>query len=453
MKAAICSLGCAKNLVDSERMMAILKGQNYTLTGDFESADIIVINTCGFIAPAKEESIDAIIRYAALKEKHCRCLVVTGCMVQKYQAEMEREIPEVDLWLTSLNFETIGERLKEMFPQETAVSAGRGTEYRDRRVLSTPPHWAYLKIAEGCDNSCTFCTIPQMRGPYVSRSIEDILAEARELVAAGVKEVNLLAQDTTVYGKDLYGKIMLKELLRELVKLDFARIRILYCYPNRIDDELLSLMAKEKKICKYLDIPMQHASDRLLKAMGRPERLTKLWDLLGRIRKADPDFAVRSTFIVGFPGEEDEDFQILCDFLREAELDWVGAFPYSREEDTVAYGLPGQIGEDVKADRYDSIMALLSHCSAQRLTRWVGREETVLIDGATEKDDPLYEQYPYYGRTSFQAPEVDGITYLSAKGSYVPGDLVQVKITGSDVYDLTGKILEEEITDEERILK
>lgn len=462
MKAAILSLGCAKNLVDSERMMAILKGQNYTLTGDFESADIIIINTCGFIAPAKEESIDAIIRYAALKEKRCRCLVVTGCMVQKYQAEMEREIPEVDLWLTSLNFETIGERLKEMFPDESAEStefaeSAESAEYRDRRLLSTPSHWAYLKIAEGCDNSCTFCTIPQMRGPYVSRSIEDILAEARELVAAGVKEVNLLAQDTSVYGRDRYGKIMLKELLRELVQLDFVRIRILYSYPNRIDDELLALMAKEEKICKYLDIPMQHASDRILKAMGRPERLAKLWDLLGRIRKTDPDFAVRSTFIVGFPGEEDEDFQILCDFLREAELDWVGAFPYSREEDTVAYGLPGQIDEDVKADRYDSIMALLSRCSAQRLTRWVGREETVLIDGATEKDDPLYEQYPYYGRTSFQAPEVDGITYLSARGSYVPGDLVTVKITGSDVYDLTGKISEEEIMeenmDEERILK
>jgi ribosomal protein S12 methylthiotransferase len=450
LKVAILSLGCAKNLVDSERMMAILKGQNYILTSDFDSADIIIINTCGFIAPAKEESIDAIIRYASLKKKNCRCLVVTGCMVQKYRDEMAKEIPEVDLWLTSLNFETIGERLKERYPEESVVT---GEDYRGRRVLSTPSHWAYLKIAEGCDNTCTFCTIPQMRGSYVSRSIEDILAEAQELVAAGVKEVNLLAQDTTIYGKDRYGKPMLKKLLKELVQLDFARIRILYSYPNRIDDELLTLMAREEKICKYLDIPMQHASNRILKAMGRPERLEKLCDLLSRIRNADPDFAIRSTFIVGFPGESEEDFIILSDFLKEAALDWVGAFPYSQEEDTVAYGLPEQIDEDVKADRYDSIMALLSRCSAERLTRWVGREEMVLIDGVTAKEDPLSKMYPYYGRTSFQAPEVDGITYLNAKGSYVPGDLVKVKITGSDVYDLTGRILEEEIKDEERILK
>lgn len=453
MKTAILSLGCAKNLVDSERMMAILKGQNDTLTGDFEEAEIIIINTCGFIAAAKEESIDAIIRCAALKGKNCRCLVVTGCMVQKYREELEREIPEVDLWLTTLNFETIGARLRELFPLEVDVSGTAGDDYPYRRVLSTPSHWAYLKIAEGCDNSCTFCTIPQMRGPYVSRSMEDILAESEELLAAGVREINLLAQDTTVYGKDRYGKTMLKELLQELVKLDFSRIRILYSYPNRIDDDLLRLMAEEKKICSYLDIPMQHASDRILKAMGRPERLEKLHDLLKRIREADPDFVVRSTFIVGFPGESDADFEILCDFLKKADLDWVGVFPYSREEDTVAYDLPDQVDEECKDDRFNSIMALLSRCSAERLTRWVGRQETVLIDGVTAEDDPLKKKYPYYGRTSFQAPEVDGITYLSARGEYAPGDLVPVEITGSDVYDLTGKILEEQIMDEKRKLK
>ncbi len=441
MKTAILSLGCAKNLVDSERMMAILKEQNYTLTDDFAVAEIIIVNTCGFIAAAKEESIDAIIRFAALKEKNCRCLVVTGCMVQKYREELAREIPEVDLWLTSLNFETVGERLKEMFPPEGQSSLAAEAKY-NRRVLSTPAHWAYLKIAEGCDNCCTFCTIPQMRGPYVSRDMEEILSEAEELLHAGVKEINLLAQDTTVYGKDRYGKIMLKELLKELVKLDFVRIRLLYSYPSRIDDELLTLMAKEEKICNYLDIPMQHASDHVLKAMGRPERLNKLRDLLARIRRANPDFVIRSTFIVGFPGESEADFALLCDFLKEAKLDWVGVFPYSREEDTVAYNLPDQVDEDCKADRYDSVMALLSRCSAQRLTKWVGREETVLIDGVTAKDDPLHETYPYYGRTRFQAPEVDGITYVKAKGVYAPGDLVPVNITGSDVYDLTGEVRE-----------
>ena len=438
MKAAICSLGCAKNLVDSERMMAILAGQKYEISNDFENADIIIVNTCGFIAPAKEESIDAIIAYAALKEKNCRCLVVTGCLVQKYQKELEREIPEVDLWLTSLNFETIGECLRERFPAES----GEGDSYGYRRVLATPAHWAYLKIAEGCDNSCSFCTIPQMRGPYRSRSIEQIIAEAEGLLARGVREVNLLAQDTTVYGKDLYGKPMLVSLLKELVKLDFVRIRVLYSYPNRIDGELLALMAKEEKICKYLDIPMQHAADPVLKAMGRPERRDKLIALLAQIRESDPDFAIRSTFIVGFPGETAADFESLCSFLEEAALDWVGVFPYSREEDTVAYNLPDQIAEETKADRYDTVMALLSRCSAQRLHRWLGRVLTVLIDGAVEAEDPLCKTYPYYGRTAFQAPEVDGITYLKAKGKYAPGDLVTVKIIGSDVYDLIAEIIE-----------
>lgn len=438
MKAAICSLGCAKNLVDSERMMSILKEYGYDLTGDFEHAEIIIVNTCGFIASAKEESIDAIIRYAQLKKENCRCLVVTGCLVQKYQDELEKEIPEVDLWLTSLNFEILGSCLDSIFAGEPKEEVTCDF----RRVLTTPRHWAYLKIAEGCNNSCTFCTIPQMRGPYVSRTIEDIVYEAKELVKRGVKEVNLLAQDTTVYGKDLYGEPKLKELLRELVKLDFLRIRILYSYPNRIDRELLELLAKEEKLCSYLDIPMQHSEDRILKAMGRPERREKLNKLLEMIREIDPDFAIRSTFIVGFPGETDEDFEGLCEFLKEAHLDWVGAFPYSREEDTVAYDLPDQVDEETKNDRYDTVMSLLSRCSADQLERWVGKVETVLIDGVTDEEDDLYETYPYFGRCSFQAPEVDGIIYLSSDKEYAPGDVVKVEITGSDIYDLTGKILD-----------
>lgn len=436
MNVAICSLGCAKNLVDSERMMAILTAKGFRFIGDFEKADIIIVNTCGFIVSAKEESIDAIIRYASLKQKNCRYLVVTGCLVKKYQKELEQEIPEVDLWLTSLNFESIGDRLTEHFtPEMPPTCCDR------RRILTTPKHWAYLKIAEGCNNTCTFCTIPQMRGPYVSRPVEDILEEAKELLQSGVKEVNLLAQDTTVYGKDLYGEPKLKELLKELVKLDFLRIRILYSYPNRIDRELIELMAKEEKICNYLDIPMQHASDSVLKAMGRPERRHKLDALLKMIRDVEPDFALRSTFIVGFPGETEEDFEALCSFLKEAKLDWVGAFPYSREDNTVAYDLPDQIDEKTKDDRYNAIMAMLSRCSASQLERWVGRKETVIIDGATEAEDRLSTAYPYYGRASFQAPEVDGIVYLQGQGDYAPGDVVTVEITGSDVYDLTGIIL------------
>ena len=439
MKVAICSLGCAKNLVDSERIMAILRDNGYHLTGEFEDADVIIVNTCGFIASAKEESIDAIIRYAQFKKENCRCLIVTGCLVQKYREELAKEIPEVDLWLTSLNFETIAERLAELFPWREGEPKKCGA----RRILTTPSHWAYLKIAEGCDNTCTFCSIPQMRGPYVSRPIEDIVEEAEELLRQGVKEVNLLAQDTTVYGKDLYGKPKLKELLKELVKLDFLRIRILYSYPNRIDRELVELLAGEEKLCGYLDIPMQHADDGILKAMGRPERREKLRSLLAMIREIDPDFAIRSTFIVGFPGETEAQFESLCEFLKEAKLDWVGAFPYSREEDTAAYDLPDQVPEDVKELRYDAVMSLLSRCSAQQLERWVGRTETMLIDGFTDEDDPIHEQYPYYGRASFQAPEVDGVIHLSGEGDYAPGNVVKAEITGSDVYDLTGKILEQ----------
>ncbi|MGI5875063.1 MAG: 30S ribosomal protein S12 methylthiotransferase RimO [Bacillota bacterium] len=440
MKAALCSLGCAKNLVDSERIMAILKEYGFALCDDPAAADIVIVNTCGFIAAAKEESVDAIIRCAALKEKNCRCLVVTGCLVQKYREELEREIPEVDLWLTSLNFETIGARLRELFPE----TASRPSYKEFRRVLATPPHWAYLKIAEGCDNRCTFCAIPEMRGPYVSRPMEEILAEGEELVRRGVREVILLAQDTTVYGRDLYGEPKLKELLKALTKLDFLRIRVLYSYPERIDRELLELMAAEEKLCAYLDIPMQHVNDAVLKAMGRPERKRKLEALLALIRETDSDFAIRSTFIVGFPGETEEAFAELLAFLEEARLDWVGVFPYSREENTAAYDLPDQIDEETKNRRYDEAMALLSRCSARNMERWLGREETVLIDGETDPDDPQAAAYPYYGRGSFQAPEVDGVIYLSADGPHQRGDVVQALITGSDVYDLTGKILEEE---------
>lgn len=432
MKTAICSLGCAKNLVDSERMMAILKEYGYELWDDIETAEIIIINTCGFIEPAKVESINTIIEALPLKQKHCRCLVVTGCMVKKYGAELKKEIPEVDIWLTSLNFETIGDELNTFFRREYQL-----TPYEKRRVQTTPTHWAYLKIAEGCNNRCTFCTIPEMRGPYVSRPMPEVISEAKELIASGVKEIILLAQDTTVYGKDLYGEPKLKELLKELVKLDVQRIRILYSYPDRIDRELLELMAKETKICNYLDIPMQHSEDRVLKAMGRPERRRKLDALLKMIREVNPDFAVRSTFIVGFPGETEEDLENLCDFLKSAKLDWVGAFPYSQEEGTVAAALPNQIPEEIKNDRYDTVMALLSRCSAEQTERWLGKKDAVLIEGETEEGC----EYPYYGRTTFQAPEVDGIIYLETDKEYRIGDSVNVEIIGNDVYDLIGKIL------------
>lgn len=431
-KIALSSLGCAKNLVDSERILAILKGMGYGFTDNFTEADAIIVNTCGFIEAAKKESIDAIIQYAALKEGKCKVLAVTGCLVQKYKQELSREIPEVDIWLGSLNFETIGERLQELLP------VGEIKTWRDQefyRELTTPAHWAYLKIAEGCNNTCTFCTIPQMRGPYRSRAIEEIIDEARSLISRGVKEIILLAQDTTVYGKDIYGEPSLKKLLTTLVKEDMEHIRILYSYPQRIDRELLELMAGEKKICTYLDIPMQHSEDNILKAMGRPERKEKLKSLIREIREIDPNFVIRTTFIVGFPGETQEDFQGLCDFVTQAKLDWVGVFPYSREEDTPAAALPNQIPEEVKQERYNYIMALLSRCSAQTLEKWQGRTLPVTIEGKNQDNT----EYSYYGRTEFQAPDVDGVTYVKSGRLLKIGDEINVTIVSTDVYDLMGE--------------
>lgn len=431
-KIALSSLGCAKNLVDSERILAILKGMGYGFTEDFTEADGIIVNTCGFIEAAKKESIDAIIEYAGLKQGKCKALAVTGCLVQKYKDELSGEIPEVDIWLGSLNFETIGERLKELLPVGDIKTWQEQDFYRE---LTTPSHWAYLKIAEGCNNTCTFCTIPQMRGPYRSRTIEHILAEARSLISRGVKEIILLAQDTTVYGKDIYGEPSLKKLLRALVKEDVKRIRILYSYPQRIDRELLELMAGEEKICTYLDIPMQHSEDNILKAMGRPERKAKLKSLIEEIREIDSDFAIRTTFIVGFPGETQEDFQGLCDFVTQAKLDWVGVFPYSQEEDTPAAALPNQIPGDVKEERYNYIMALLSRCSAQSMEKWQGRTLAVTIEGKTQD----HREYTYYGRTEFQAPDVDGVTYVKSDRPLQPGDEINVTIVSTDVYDLMGE--------------
>lgn len=436
MKAAIISLGCAKNLVDSERIMAILKEYGYDLVDEAEKAEIVIVNTCGFIAAAKEESIDAIISCLPLKKRRCRCLVVSGCLVRKYEAELRKEIPEVDLWLTSLNFESIGRRLGELFPENRG-----GCESGFRRVLTTPAHWAYLKIAEGCDNRCTFCAIPEMRGPYVSRPMEEILAEAETMAERGVREIELLAQDTTVYGRDLYGEPRLKELLKELTKIDLRRVRLLYSYPERIDRELAELLSGEEKLCAYLDIPMQHVSDPVLKAMGRPERRDKLKELIAMIRDVDPDFAIRSTFIVGFPGEREEDFNALCDFLAEVRLDWVGVFPYSREDNTKAYFLPDQIDEETKNDRYDTVMALLSRISLSKREEMIGRVTEVMIDGESDPDDPESAVYPYVGRCASMAPEVDGIVRLKSEKPLRGGDCVKAEIIAADVYDLTARVI------------
>ena len=437
MKLALISLGCSKNLVDSERISGILSRKyGFELTSDPADGDVVVINTCGFIDSAKEESIDTIISCIPLKNKKCRCLAVTGCLVTGYKEELKKEIPEVDLWLTALDFETIGSRLSEMgLAPVSGCSSLNNKLYPGGRLLAENSGSAYLKIAEGCNNKCTFCTIPKLRGPYVSRPIEDILAEADELTAAGIKEINLLAQDTTFYGSDLYGSPGLEQLLEELAQKSSAeRIRILYSYPHRITSRLIEILSREEKLCSYLDMPVQHASDKILKAMGRPERLKSLREKIKMIRDINPDFALRSTFMVGFPGETEEDFEILCQFLEEAAFDWVGVFSYSPQEGTPSAEMPNQVDEETKEIRYHETMALLSRISANRLFRHIGKTETVLIEDIINPDEN--SGCKYTGRTSFQAPDVDGITFIKAREEYKPGDMIKVKITGSDVYDL-----------------
>lgn len=433
---ALISLGCAKNLVDSENMLALLKDHGYAMVEDAREAEAVIINTCGFIESAKRESIDAIIEATNLKRDRCRALVVTGCLVQRYEEELRAEIPEVDIWLNTLNFTEIAERLQAILPTESLPDASHR-----RRVLTTPSHWAYIKIAEGCDNCCTFCAIPSIRGPYSSRSIEDIVAETRELIDAGVKEIVLLAQDTTAYGIDLYGKPMLVELLQALVKEDVTWIRLLYSYGCRIDDDLLALMEREEKICPYLDIPMQHAADTVLKRMGRPERHDTLLELVKKIRSLKRDFAIRSTFIVGFPGETEADFETLCHFLEAAHLDWVGVFPYSQEEGTKAAAMPDQVPEDIRYERYHRLMALLSRLSLENMERWHGENIPVMIEGETAKDAEYCKDYPYYGRSPLQGPDNDGLTFVRSDVPLSGGDLVTVKITATDVYDLMGEKL------------
>ncbi len=431
-QVALVSLGCAKNLVDSERMLAILSKQGYGRTEKVEEADVIIINTCGFIESAKRESIDAIIAHADYKSWRCRALAVTGCLVQKYQKELETEIPEVDIWLGALNFTEIDRRLADFFQQPFLPQPGACGE----RILSTPSHWGYLKIAEGCNNHCSFCLIPQMRGPYLSKTREEIVAETRFLSGLGVREVNLLAQDTTAYGKDIYGEPALVPLLEDLVKEDVDWIRLLYSYPSRIDDRLLTFMAENEKICPYLDMPIQHSENQILQAMGRRERRRDLEALTAQARATVPGIAIRTTIIVGFPGEREDDFLALMDFLARMRYDWVGVFPYSREEDTPAALLPNQVPEEEKEARYHRLMALLNRLSAENMEKWVGSIISVLVEGKSGSEN----EYSYYGRANFQAPEVDGLVYFDGKGkAFVPGDMVRVKITGHEVYDLIGE--------------
>jgi len=431
---ALTSLGCSKNLVDSEVMLGLLQDNGYQIVQDHAAADAIIVNTCGFILPAKEESIATLLSLAQFKESgRCQFLLAVGCLVEKYQAELEESLPEVDGFVGSGDFPAIVELLNRKFGQEAVPALPAGELYRHR--LSTGSAYsAYVKIAEGCDNCCTYCLIPQMRGPYRSRPMGEIQAEVRMLAARGVKEINLIAQDTTYYGLDLYGEEKLPELLDLLAGEDVTWLRLFYAYPGRISEELLQVMARHDKICKYLDIPIQHADTEILRRMGRGESLPQLRRLLERIREIIPDMALRTTCLVGFPGETEEQFQTLLDFMAEARFDWLGAFTYSQEADTPAADFSDQVPEAVKQARYHRLMSLQSEISAAEKKKWLGRRFLVLVEGDS-LDRPEY----LMGRSQYHGPEVDGLVLFRGDGCK-PGDFVKVRITDAEIYDVIGEM-------------
>ncbi len=438
----IVSLGCAKNLVDTEVMLALLEQAGFEFVDTPDKADIILVNTCGFIRPAVEEAVDEILQLAQYKEENPDLLlVVTGCMVQRYGADLKAELPEIDVLLGVDEFPQIVERIHQAFQGET-VSFKKTTsiyimDASVPRKLSTPFFRAYLKITEGCDNRCTYCMIPSIRGDLRSRTIDDLVTEAGRLESKGVQELTLIAQDLTAYGDDLDKTSNLVTLVTALLEqTSIPWLRLLYLYPSSVDDQLLSLMAENPRIVPYLDIPFQHVSDTVLRGMNRRYGVAELDDLICRIRKNVPDCALRTTILVGFPGETDEDVGILIDALARWKLDHVGVFQYQDEEGSPAAELPGKISEEVKQQRYEQIMELQAKISKDRQQCFVGKIEPVLVEGVSSESDLLLE-----GRTMFQAPDIDGCVYITS-GTVNSGDIVAVRITEAHVYDLVGEVVE-----------
>ncbi len=441
VKVGFISLGCSKNLVDSESMIGLLQSTGYQITNKKEEADVLVVNTCGFIEEAKRESIDAILE--AGQEKitgKCQALVVAGCMVPRYGEELAREIPEIDALVGTADYPKIGEVVAGILAGQKVEQISDPdaiTDWNFERVLTTPGYTAYIKIAEGCDCACAFCSIPIMRGGHRSRTIESILDETHRLAAMGVKELVVISQDTTFYGIDLYKKPMFAQLLREMAKVEGIRwIRIHYSYPTRINDDLIDVLAEEPKVLKYLDMPLQHGSNRLLRIMNRPANADGYVKLIKRLRERVPDICLRSTFIAGHPGETEEDFRILLDFLKECEFDHVGVFAYSQEEDTKA-GQMEQLPVELRKERRDRAMALQSEIAARRNQAQVGRRLEVLVEGRAPEGKGWY-----VGRCYRQSPGIDGVVLFQASPGQElkPGDMLDVEITGVKGYDLVGKV-------------
>lgn len=445
MKILFISLGCDKNLADSEEMLGLLTAGGHEITDDETQADAIVINTCCFIKDAKEESVETILEMAEYKKTgSCHALIVTGCMAQRYQKEIIEEVPEVDAVLGTTSYGDIVKALEE------AVAGNHFEEFRDidylpdtgsKRVLTTGGHFGYLKIAEGCDKHCTYCIIPKLRGKFRSVPMERLIAQAEDMAEQGVKELILVAQETTVYGRDLYGKKSLHILLKKLCEIRGIRwIRILYCYPEEIYDELIETIRDEKKICHYLDIPIQHASDHILKRMGRRTSKQELIDIVGKLRKEIPDIVLRTTLITGFPGETEEDHEELKEFVDEMEFDRLGVFTYSPEENTPAAEMADQVPEEVKEERRDELMELQQEISYDRGQDRIGQELLVMIEGK------VADESAYIGRTYGDAPKVDGYIFVQTGELLMTGDFAKVRVTGALEYDLIG-VLSDEYTE------
>lgn len=442
MKILLVSLGCDKNLVDSEVMLGMLAEKGYTFTDDEAEAEIAVVNTCCFINDAKEESVNAILEMAELKKSgQLKALIVTGCLAQRYQKEIREEIEEVDAIIGTSAIDKIAETIEDaiagesrehVLPLDGKLSGNR------KRMVTTGGHYAYLKIAEGCDKHCTYCIIPAIRGEYRSVPMEELTAEAETLAAGGVKELILVAQETTLYGLDLYGEKKLPELLARLCRIPgLYWIRILYCYPEEITDDLIRVIKQEEKICHYLDIPVQHGSDSVLKRMGRKTDSEQIRNMVKKLRKNIPDICLRTTLITGFPGETEKDHETLMEFVDEMEFDRLGVFTYSPEEGTPASLMPDQVGEDVKEKRRDAIMELQQEIAYEAAGKMEGKSVDAMIEGKIADEDA------YVARTYKDAPNVDGYLFIHTDRQLMSGDFVKVRITGSYEYDLIGEICDE----------
>lgn len=442
MKIMFVSLGCDKNLVDSEMMLGMLRERGHEFTDDETQADIVVVNTCCFINDAKEESINILLEMADLKnEGRIKGLIAAGCLAQRYKEEIQQEIPEVDVIIGTTAIADIANAVDEVVEgkaQNHYLDINAKPVSRQKRIVTTGGHYAYMKIAEGCDKHCTYCIIPKVRGNFRSVPMEDLIQEAKELAESGVKELILVAQETTLYGKDLYGKKSLPELLHKLAEIPgIYWIRILYCYPEEIDDELIAAIQSEEKVCNYLDIPIQHGSDRILGRMGRRTNQADLKNIIGKLRKEIPDICLRTTLITGFPGETEEEHEQLLDFVDEMEFDRLGVFTYSQEEDTPAANMPDQVDEEIKMRRQAEIMELQQEIAFEKADDMVGSVLYCMIEGKVADEDA------YVARTYRDAPNVDGYLFVNTTATLMTGDFVKVLVTGSNEYDLIGEIYHE----------